>query len=82
MKHGPDLSSTMTPMFGQPPKGGDPAGGGDKEGWSVMNELGAPRPAVDEPILQITQDIDGSLNGRVMSPAMGTADRVDGDKRR
>jgi hypothetical protein len=79
MKHGNDLSSPMTNMFPQPSKGGED--GGDKEGWGVMQKLGAPAAAVDEPVLQIIQDVGPSLDGRVMSPTMGTADKVDGDKR-
>ena len=79
MNHGKNLSSPMTNMFSQPPNGGAQAG--DKEGWGVMNELGAPRPAVDEPMLQITEDIGGSLNGRKMASPMGSADKVSGDKR-
>ena len=79
MKHGKDLGSPMTNMFPQPGNGGSE--GGDKEGWSVMNQLGAPKASVDEPFLQITQDIGAPLNGRVMSPTMGTADKVEGDKR-
>lgn len=75
MNHGKNLSSPMTNMFPQPPNGARE--GGDKEGWGVMNDLGAPKAASDEPSLQITQDIGGSLNGRVMSPTMGTADKVD-----
>ncbi len=72
------LSSTMRGMFPQPPKSG--VGGGDKEGWGVMNELGAPRPAVDEPGLQITQDINGSLDGRKMPFPTGTAPAASGKK--
>lgn len=79
---GSGLSSPMTGMFPQPPKGGDPAGGGDHEGWGVMNDLGAPKAAVDEPVLQITQDINGKLDGRKMPFPTGTADNVAGDKRR
>lgn len=81
-KHGGDLSSPMTNMFAQPKKGGDAGGGGDREGWSVMNQLGAPKAAVDEPVIQITQDIDGRLDGRKMPFPTGTADHVGGDKRR
>jgi hypothetical protein len=76
-----DLSSPMTNMFPQPPKGGDAGGGGDKEGWNVMNALGAPKAAADEPSLQITQDIGGSLNGRTMPMPSGTAMKVPSDKR-
>lgn len=79
MQHGKNLSSPMTNIFPQPPNGGRE--GGDKEGWGVMNSLGAPKASVDEPRLQITQDIGSPLDGRVMSPTMGTADKVDGDKR-
>lgn len=79
MNHGKNLSSPMTNMFPQPGNGGQQAG--DKEGWDVMNKIGAPAAAVDEPRLQITEDIGGSLDGRTMSPAMGTAMRVPGDKR-
>lgn len=80
-KNGSGLSTPMTWMFPQPPKGGDAGGGGDREGWSVMNQLGAPLAAADEPRLQITQDIGGSLNGRTMPFPTGTADKVEGDKR-
>ena len=80
-KNGSGLSSPMTKMFPQPPKGGDAGGGGDREGWKVMNDVGAPRPAVDEPSLQITQDIDGPLNGRTMNfPPRGTANPDSGKK--
>jgi len=65
------MTTPMNHSFPQPPKGTN-AGGGDVEGWSVMNELGAPKAAADEPLLQITQDIGAPLNGRTMPMPKGT----------
>lgn len=70
-KNGTGLSSPMSHGFGQPPKGG--AQPGDKEGWGVMNQLGAPKAAVDEPALQIMEDIGGHLDGEHMPFPTGTS---------
>jgi hypothetical protein len=78
--NGSGMTSPMTNMFPQPPKGGDAGGGGDREGWGVMNQLGAPKAAVDEPILQITEDVGGSLDGRKMPFPTGTASPASGPK--
>lgn len=67
-----DLSTPMTQTWPSPGKGGNQAG--DKESWGVMNSLGAPSPAKDEPGLQITVDLEGAKSqGSKMPFPSGTA---------